>query len=331
VAGNAKREGKMMKKETVVSALIMCMLALALAMPAYAGNTSQGTASVGNAAPTVTNPGLWDSGETSNKNNTALTVYTEYHVNCTVTDNNMLYNLANVTFIIWEDTYADEGSADDNVNHYTFAYLNSSDSWDEIGPDGAGNSHLVSGSCSKPADRSATSGVYKLAWKLHKTGNYTATATWKIKIIAYDSATSGSVQTLVFSVAFYAEVDIPSDTTHGWSGLTPGNTDVQITSPSDGDIDITVTANAAFDVQAKGSGDLTSGSNTIGLGNVTIHATTLGSSVPLTTSYADIGGLTSQASGESLDKSFKLWIDVPNGTPDGEYTYTLTVQIEQAT
>jgi len=320
-----KRIGKL----TLVTLALTLLLLFHVdaAYGAYEG-TSSGSATVGNAAPTVTNPKLLDATDTTNKNDTNMDVWTEYHVNCTVTDNNQLYDLTNVTFRIWEDTYADETSADSNVNHYTFAYFNNSDSFDEIGPDGSGKSHLIIGTCTKPSNREATSGTYKLAWKLHKTGNYTSNKTWKIKIIAYDSSTSGSIQQLIFGVTFYRELAV-NDASHGWSHLIVGTNDNLIDIPSDNDIDVSVTANAKFKLQAKGSGDLTSGSNTIALGNITIHKDTLASSVSLTTSYADIGGLTNLASGENQAHSFELWIDVPSGTPDGTYTYTLYVQVVQ--
>jgi len=311
--------------------MLVIVMLVATASVGYCADTgtSSGTASVGNAAPTVTNSKIWDSTETTNKNNTELTVDTQYRINCTVTDNNQLYDLENVTFIIWEDNAVDEGSSDSNFTHYRFKYINDTDTWDEIGPDGTGNSHLISGSCSDPADHTQTSGTFKLAWKLHKTGNHTGTNSWKVKIYAYDGSSSGSQQQIVFGVAYYVEITV-DDSSHAWAGLTPGQTDVLITSPADQDIDITVTTNAKFNVQAKGSGALTSGPNTIGLGNVTIHKDTLGSSVSLTTNYANIGGLTSQNSGQNQAKSFKLWIDVPSGTPDGDYTYTLTVKVVEA-
>lgn len=285
--------------------------------------TSDGSAAVGNVAPTVTYVAFWDSTEATNKNNTDIDAWTEYRVNCTVNDNNELYDLENVTFIIWEDTYADEGSADSNVAHYTFRYVNDTDTWDEVGPD-AGDSHLVSGSCTDPADPTQTSGEYKLAFKLHKTGNYTATRTWDIKVLAYDGDTSGSNQSIIFGVAFYFEISV-TDGTHGWSSLTPGQSNIIMDQP-DGDLDLTATANANFDLQAKGDGALTSGSDTIPLGNVKIHETTEGSAVALTVSYADIGDLTNEASGESQAKACILWITVPSGQPQGTYTYTLSIQ-----
>lgn len=322
----------MSKRTKTLSRLVLAMfLALLIAFPfslkVYGADegTSSGTANVGNAAPTVTNSDIWDQAESASKNNTEIVVDTEYRINCTVTDNNQLNDLENVTFIIWEDTYANEGDSDSNVNHYTFMYNNATDAFDEIGPDGAGNSHLVSANCSDPADHSQTSGEFKLAFKLHKTANHTGSNSWKVKIYAYDSDTSGNQSIVIFGVAFYLEITV-DDSSHAWAGLSPGQSDVLITSPGDNDIDVTVTANANFDLQAKGSGNLASGGNTIGLGNVTIHKDTLGSSASLTTGYLDIGGLTDLASGESQSHSFKLWIDVPNGTADGAYTYTLSVK-----
>jgi len=319
--------------KTIVKYALVTLLAACIVFPtgavfAASSGSSDGSAQVGNTAATVINLGFYDSADSVDQNNTSIDVWTEYHVNCTVTDDNTLNDLENVTYIIWEETYADEGSADSNVNHYTFRYVNDTDAWEEVGPDAAGDSHLVSGNCSDPADHAATSGTFKLAFKLHKTANYTAlTTAWKIKIIAYDSDTSGSNQQLFFDVNFFVELTV-DDSSHAWSSLNPGDTDVLIDTPADGKIDVTATANAEFDLQAKGSGDLTKtgGGTPIGLGNVTIHKDTQGSSASLTESYADIGGLTGLSSGESQVHSLKLWIDVPLGTEHGTYTYTLDIQ-----
>lgn len=322
-------ETKTLRLSLTMILLLIIALPISTALCADEG-TSSGTATVGNSTPTVTNSDIWNMAETSSVNNTEIIVDTEYHINCTVTDNNQLNDLENVTFIIWEDTYADEGSADSNVNHYTFAYLNDTDAWDEIGPDAGGNSHLISANCSDPADHSQTSGEFKLAFKLHATANHTDSNSWVTKIIANDDQSNGTQQIIVFGVAFAFDITV-DDASHGWTGLTAGQNDIQITNPVDNDIDITITCNDEFDVQAKGDGDLTSGSNTIGLGNVTIHKDTLGSSISLTTSYADIGGLTAQTGNvEAQGYYFTLWIDVPLGTADGSYTYELYVKVVEA-
>jgi hypothetical protein len=146
------------------------------------------------------------------------------------------------------------------------------------------------------------------------------------------SAQDQDTYTNKFSINFYLSITI-NDGTHGWTGLSPGSSNTQLNSGggSDGDVDVTVTSNGAFSLQAKGSGALTSGSETIPLGNIKIHATTLASAASLTTSYVNIGGLTSQTRGENLPKSFILWITVPNPCAAGTYTYTLYVQGVEAT
>jgi len=129
-----------------------------------------------------------------------------------------------------------------------------------------------------------------------------------------------------FTLNFYMEITV-NDSTHGWTGLTPGDIDVLLTNPSDGDIDITVSSNAPFNIQVKGSGDLSDGNgHIIPLSNIKVHASDLASATSLTTTYQNIPGLTSQARGVGLSKSFKLWITVPNNLPPGNYTYTLYIQ-----
>ena len=129
---------------------------------------------------------------------------------------------------------------------------------------------------------------------------------------------------------FYSELTV-NDASHGWSGLNPGDTNVALTSPADGDIDVTVTANAAFNIQVKGSGDLSDGNgHTIPLSNIKVHKNTLASATSLTTSYQNVGGLTNLAAGENQAYSFMLWITVPNPCPDGTYTYTLYIQVVEA-
>lgn len=130
-----------------------------------------------------------------------------------------------------------------------------------------------------------------------------------------------------FTINFYSSITV-TDSTHAWTGLSPG--DSQILVGDDGDIDFTITSNADFDIQAKSDGNLISGSNTIAIANVKIHASDLGGAISLTTSYADVPGLTAQTRGEGLTKSLKLWLTVPLPQEDGAYSYTLYVQVIQA-
>ncbi len=319
------------RKIGIASILALIVIAVFLAQPlAFAAtvDTSSGTATVSNDVPTITSPSFTDTVPTS-KNGAQIDVWAEYWIQATVEDLNKLTDLNYIKFIIWGPS-STEGGADDEADHYTFTYTQSTDSWAEVGP-GASDEHLISGNSVDPANQQLGSGVFKLAFKLAKIAEHTDTATWSIKIIAMDDqATSDSDSSLTFGVNYYAELVI-NDGTHAWSGQAPGSNDVLITTPGNGKIDVTITSNNAYTLQAKGNGALVSGGNTIPLINVEIHATTLGSAVGLTTSYANIGGLTSQSAGASQAKSFKLWISMPSPQEGGDYTYILSIQVIEAT
>lgn len=313
-----------MKKNKLATIFIVILLALALTpVNAATSGDSSGEADVDNASPVISNVDLEDT-ESASQDGSQIDVNTEYRVDFDIADDNTLEDLDTVTITIWGPS-SSEGGADSESDHYTFTYTQDTDTWAETGPDG-GDSHLVSGSCVDPADQTAGSGSFTLAFKLAKIAERTDTATWTIKIaVTDDSAASDSDSTLSFGLNFYLELTV-DDGSHSWSGLSPGDTDTQIDDPVDNDIDLTVTANAAFDLQAKSDGDLSSNGDTIPDENVKIHKDTVGSAVGLTTSYADIGGLTAQEAGSSLSKYFSLWITVPNPQQDGTYTYTLLIQ-----
>ena len=294
-----------------------------LAYAETSGN-STGTATVGNAAPTITDPMLLTIAD-ADANNTDLDVFTEYWSNCSVNDNNTLMNLHNVTWYIYEDNAADWDTADANETHYTFKYDNATDAFAEVGPDAAGG-HLVAANCTKP-NRALTTDDVKLAFKLEKTANHTGSKSWRVNITVWDAAASAYNQSLVFGVNYYFELTV-DDNTHGWGALTAGDINVTIDSPVDGDIDLTCTSNAIFKLQAK-SWNATLNATGIGdidIGNVTIHESLVDSSVSLTVAYADIGGLDNEAAAYAVAKAFVLWISVPVGTAAGAYTYVLAVQ-----
>lgn len=318
------------KISVFIATAILLFYLLAPIAYAQTEDLSVGTAVVGNSAPTMANPGLWDSGDSADKNNTALVVQTEYHFNVSITDNNQLYDLENVTFIIFDSTFSTVDGADANETHYTFKYLNSTDAFTEVGPDAAGG-HIVTGNCVKPANRSEVTGVYKLAFKLEKTANYTGTTSWTINATVYDgSDDSANVQTIIFSVAAYYEITVV-DATHGWTGLSAGSTNATLTSPVAGYITCTITSNNDFKLQSKSfNASLTSGGDTIPIANILIHQTTLADAIELTVGYLDIVGLTAQTRGWAQSKTFELWINIPGGTPNGSYVYTLGVQVAAA-
>ena len=146
-----------------------------------------------------------------------------------------------------------------------------------------------------------------------------------VNVTSVDSAdaSDSDVHAAEFSINFYLGITV-NDGSHSWASMNPGTTDQAL--GDDGDIDVTIDANANFDLEAKGSGALASGGNSIALSNVEMHETTLGSAIDLTTGYQDIPGLTDEARGTSQAKAFKLWISIPNPQQDGSYTYTLSVK-----
>jgi hypothetical protein len=328
-----------MNKKIMLGAVVFCLI-FAMVLSTSVANalttgTSGGTATVGAATPTITSISLKDSADSVDENGQQLIVWTEYHYACTVGDNNGLYSLLNITFVLFESTYSTLGGADHNQTHYTFEYLNSSDAYSEVGP-GPSNTHLVSANCVKPT-RSGTSSAIKLAFKLEKTANYTATATWKVNCTVYAEATganNANDQSITFGVNAYYEITVV-DATHGWTGLSAGDNNVLITSPAAGYITTLCTSNHYhYKLQAQSeAANLVSGGNTIPIGDVTIHHDTLGSAIPLTTTYANIVGDTALTPTDNINAAvtFKLWISVPGGTPAGSYTYTLDVQIASDT
>lgn len=319
-----------MGRALAIFAILLMLVFNINAVYGESSGESEGTAQVTSAIPSITSPELWDSAETTNKNNTALTVNTEYHANFTISDANTMADLKNVTIRVWETTYSTENASDSEREHYTFTWTESTDTWAST-PSG----FVVSANCKDPGTGGTeTSFEFTLAFDLSKVANYTASTTdWQISIFVWDDADNGgSEKTLRHGVAFYSEISI-TDTTHQWSGLLPGDTDKTV--DGDGDIDFTVIANANWDAQAKGNASVLISENAdeIGIGNITIHKDTLASSVSLTTTYADIGGLTAQspptAEGSPIATYCTIWLDVPSGTPVGNYEYKLQLQIIQ--
>jgi hypothetical protein len=312
--------------------LILAIAISAVKVDALTTGTSTGTATVGAATPTVTDSGLFDSGDTTSKDGAALTVDTEYHFNCTVGDANGLYSLLNITFYVYETGFVAWNAADHNQTHYTFMYLNSSDAYSEVGP-GPSNTHLVSANCVKPT-RTGTSSAVKLAFKLAKTANYTSSASWKVNVTVFASnSLYANQQTITFSVSAYYEI-VVADATHGWTGLSPGDNNVTLTSPAAGYITIYCTSNHyqyGVKVQSESASLTDATADTISIGHILDgQIGGLVSATNLTTSYANVPGYSVvNPAGDGLNTALyiSLWISVPAGQPSGSYTYVLDIEI----
>jgi len=330
-----------MQKRIILATLAyLMMLIFMVAVPigiadTEATGTSDGTAVVGSTDPTITNLDVCTSDGVTSKNDTAIDPQTTYITNCTLIDQNTIADIKNVTWVIFEETDADWGSADDAANHYTFLFDQDTNVWSEVGP-GSSDEHIVTGSCISPTDNSSSTGVPTLAFKLNETAVYTgASYTWEINVTTYDAAEGSDTETqLFFGENFYSELTV-TDSTHGWTGLDAGDTNVTMTDP-DGDLNISVTANANFNVQAQANhthlivyGD---SSKNFTIGHILIHESTVGSAANLTsTGYVDIGGLTDEAWGANQDKAMVLWINIPATQATGSYVYQLQLKIVRYT
>jgi hypothetical protein len=312
----------------IVAIMLLCMKIAVLPVLAQSSGTSEGTATVLSTSPSITSPELWNEAEDTDKNSTDLDVNTEYRLNFTVADSNQLGDLDNITIRIYHSVQSTENASNQQIDHYSITWVESTDTW-AIAPTG----YIDTGDCADPGTgSSSTSYEFRAAFDLSKVANHTSTGgdTWKISIFVWDdSANADSDKTLMFDVAFYAEISI-TDTTHAWSSLSPSDTDQTV--DGDGDVDFTVITNAKFDIQAKGNQSYlqSAAADQINLGNLTIHYDTLGSSVALTTSWADVGGLTDQSAptdeGSATATYVTLWLDVPN-VPAGSYEYKLEIQV----
>ena len=344
---NNKKNGGEKKLKTnnarkVLVALTTLLMASLLVSFAHAdtSGTSTGTATVTSPPPTVsvTDCNLYDSTGATVKNNTSLDSNNlEYWINFTVAENNTMADLHNVTIIAWDNRGQAVTDADSQRYHYTWTWVESTDTW--ACPLSA--SYINQTSCLDPGTASAdTSYTFQLGFKLSKVANYSNGGVydgWQFNITAYDDAgnvgtfgngTGGRIQ---FGVASYLSITI-TDAAHTWSGE-PGTSDKAVAAGGDGKVDFTVLANRVWKAQVKGGGDLTKGGGgIIGLDNVTQYGSdSVGDSVSLTTEFADVTGITSQAApsdeASPAEVGVYLWLDIPAATPSGDYVYTLTVQV----
>lgn len=325
---------KKTKTKILTLTLLATLLVWAIFPIAFADSSgeSEGTATVLSAEPSISSPELWNEAEDTDQNSTDLTVNTEYRLNFTIGHASTLATLKNVTIRIWHSTEATENDTDAQIDHYSVTWVESTDTWAVV-PAG----YIDQADCEDPGTASGlTSYEFRCAFDLSKVGIHTTTGTdtWKISIFVWDdSENADNEKTLMFDVAFYAEISI-TDTIHAWSSLSPNDNNEVV--DGDGDIDFTVISNEDYDVEAQGnqSALINQYSDEILIGNITLHKDTEGSSIPLTVTWADVGGLTSQSAptdeASPTAVAFILWLDVPNGTPAGNYEYKLEIRITEA-
>jgi len=254
---------------------------------------------VNNVAPTVSGVDL------NAGTDITLTANTTTTVSCaaTITDENGGDDISSCTAVIYRSGVGASCTADNN-NCYI-----------------VGSSDCILGSAvGNDKNATATADIYFHADPTD-TGTYSAD-TWQCQITGEDaggltgSGTDSSPPELNTLIAVTVDSSITYD------ALNPGQNMANLTKT----VNVTTTGNAAIDIQLKGD-DMTSGENTIAVGNQRYSTTTddaWANGTALTGSYAtlemELPKPTTSPS-DSTDTIYWGWA-VPSGTPAGTYTGT---------
>ncbi len=320
-----KTEGGGMKMDTrIIGLAIAFVLIVAMAPIAMSEETAEGTTTVGNATPSVTQVQITELGDTPVS---TLDPWTYYKVKVTVSDANTLGDIDDVVVKMYT-TAAGEGGSDNEVNHYTFKYDATTTTWSEIGPDGTEPyDHLDTVGCEAPTPLTGESGTYVFKVRLAKVAEPSSSSGWTTKGIATDNDAASGDNTTTFDVNEYISLTI-DDSTLTFSGA-PGDTNV---APTEQPTLCTISTNSNFDIDVKVSGDWA--------------GATHGGSIPAAnTKAAQDGSHTGEISlsmtyqtlwsnvdfGESVEKDIYWFLNIPSPQRDDSYTTTVYAQAVKTT
>ncbi len=325
-----------MKKLALILVALLLIPTIALVRVASEQAVS-GQLTVGNTAPTINGIDITD---TSNVSVSSINANTEYWIYISISDSNTLADIKNITVYLFHgDKYTDPPGSYALNNSYAFAWVNGS-GWKELGPDSTGTPSdttpsgydHIPGTCAVPSDFSASTGQWKLSFKVSKIAEDTgATNTWYVNVTVYDNASTPNTDNIesTFDVNFYSEISVNA-TLVTWAG-SPGATGL---SPN-GTTTYTFICNDAYNITAKGT-DFTSGTNVIGVGNFTVdddstpdEGTETGvAELQLSTTYQTFienVGVSTTETGD--DKDFWWFADIPATVAEGTYTGTLYISV----
>jgi len=286
---------------------------------------------IANAAPTVADLRLSLISDTVNIT-TGITVNTWYDWEANVTDAETLNDISTVTIRIANNpslAISADSAGYNESSVYWFRYTNTTDIWEWYsGAAWTATSNWIDGNCTNPT-KTETNGFYLFRIRLSKVARYSSS--WEFAALATDSVSNTATKTFTgISIAKYDEL-VMITTTHTWTNINIGGVNVLV---DEGSILFNVSCNYNFKLQAQSNSSwVESGDGyKIGIGNITIDKDTLGSAVPLTVAYADIGGLTNlNTLTANTQYSFKLWATIPEDTAyDKTYAYKCQVQTEDA-
>ncbi len=328
----------------VVVAILLAMIPTMVLAASDQGSIT-GEYTLGDSAPTVDNVTLYT---TANATATTMIPETEFVVKVTVTDNNTLRDLDNVTVTIFYDADGSyvPGDVPSNGNPQTCGIItcSSSDNWSthSWATDFGGSTRWAfdSGSSVIPTDMNASTGTFEFYFTPGAVATMTVTPSrWHIYAKAVDSSSeSGTNYQANLQMAWYGELDITPPTTVTWNNPTAGMTDA----PATQTVSVKYIANGAYNSKVAatgtwGSATLITDNSTLGSNDFRLKAyrdNTPGSAVIVqnySTSYSDpiYSGEQTTEAGNPIDTN-TLWLSLGSPFTNGTYSGTIYYKISNS-
>jgi hypothetical protein len=293
------------KKISIISIVTFLTIGFFILIPHVVSDTSNGSVIINSTAPSVTAIALPSS--------TDVDVY--FYINATVSDDNTLNDIDNITFYIYNSNYSAWDGTDNVTDHFTLTYINSTDTWTSS-PSG----YVDSANSIEPSDKTVVSGDYKAYFKFSTVSQYVG-AYWYVKAKATDNdANEGTMTSTAFEVNKYFSLDI-SETDFNFGSVNPGTDDIEIADPAAHYLTITAVTNYNYTMQLSRS----SWNSLDSKFTITRDA---GDGTEIKTSAADWKTNQDAPSAEAgTTHQLYLFLDVATGVPDTTYTFTLTATI----
>lgn len=327
----------------VVVAIILAMIPTMVLAASNEGSIT-GEYTLGDSAPTVDNVTLYT---TANATATTMIPETEFVVKVTVTDNNTLRDLDNVTVTIFYDA---DGSYDNvtvpttgNPKTCGIITCSSSDNWSthSWATDFGGSTRWAFDNVSSaiPTSMGASTGTFEFYFTPGAVATMTVDPSrWHINATAVDSSSkSGTNYQANLLMAWYGELDITPATNVTWTNPTAGMTD----KAADANVSVTYIANGTYYSKVAatgtwGSATLVPDNSTLGSNAFRLKAyynDTVGSA-QIVQSYSTYsasiysGGQTTEA-GQLVDTN-TLWLSLGSPFTNGTYSGTIYYKISNS-
>jgi len=327
------------RTQIVALAVVMTIAIGTTALPAMAGTegTSTGSFNLGNAAPQVTAISLYNESHSSSTGN--MDPQTEYAVKIDIYDANTLNDIDEIQVII--KTNATGTGASDNATDKATYKWTLGENWTKVGPSG-GTWGIDTSQSSKPTDLGATAGTWWLNFVPGKVARESNAWDIYVKVTDKGSLTGDNIS-WGYTMNWYGEISA-ENTSYSFGNIGLGDTNKNISTPSDGNIDVKTISNGNYKLSSKSEnwtnesnvavldwdGTLDAGHFALkvdGSGTVSSSDNVSTTSEPIT-DYSDVNAPTAE---DGDIKEIYQWISVADsGLLPGTYNGTYYVQIADA-